>query len=426
MTGSQGTLVVLDGRLESGHPGGVEQVVIGMAHGLSSLEGPERYVFLVYEGSSSWLRPYAIGPCSIVEVTAPTAAPTSWRARLARKLPWAGALRRRVTKLKVDRGASPVPLPSSDGTAERLGAKVIHFLTQSGFRTQIPSIYHPHDLQHRHLPEFFTDADRAQRDLWWRQLCDQAAVVSVTTKWGKDDLVEQYGIDPCKIAVVHLAPAVTAYSSATDADRQAVRRKFNLPRDFALYPAQTWPHKNHVRLVQALGHLRDQGLEVPLVCTGRTNEHYAVIREAVADAGLQKLVHFLGFVDASDLQALYGTARCLVMPTLFEAAGGFGPIVEAFESGLPVACSNVTSLPEQVGDAAVTFDPYEVAAIAGALGRLWTDEELRSQLVERGRSNASRYSWLTTAMVFRAHYRHLAGLDLNEEDQLLLREPADY
>lgn len=426
MTGSGETRIVLDGRLKSGHPGGVEQVVIGMAYGLSSLEGPERYSFLAYQDSTDWLRPFVSGPCSIVEVPAPQDAPLSWRGRLARALPGGAALKRRMAKPAPDVTATVVPLPVSDGTAERLGAQAIHFLTQNGFKTQIPSIYHPHDLQHRHLPEFFTAADRAQRDSWWGQLCDQAAIVSVTTKWGKADLVEQYGIDPDKIAVVHLAPAVTAYGSPTEEQCQAARRRFGLPSEFALYPAQTWPHKNHIRLIRALSLLRDEGLDVSLVCTGTMNDHYGEIEAAVKEAGLEGRVRFLGFIESSDLQALYGTARCLIMPTLFEAAGGFGPIAEAFQSGLPVACSTATSLPEQVGDAAVTFDPYDVGAIAAALRSLWEDKELRQELAEKGRANVARYSWEKTAKIFRAYHRRLAGLDVSDEDRALSLEPTDY
>jgi glycosyltransferase involved in cell wall biosynthesis len=424
---TDGIRVVLDARMQSGHRGGVEQVVIGMAHGLSALEGPERYIFMAYEGSTEWLRPFVSGPCSIIEVPAPYDSSATWRGRLSSAFPRLAEARRRV--LRVLRGgvSQPPPVvPESDGIVERLGVDVVHFLTQSGFLTRIPTIYHPHDLQHRHLPEFFSPEDRVHRDLWWSVLCEQARVVSVTSQWGKRDLMAEYGIDPGKIAVVHLAPAIEAYAEPTPEQCWAVAEKFGLPARFALYPAQTWPHKNHIRLVRAIGLLRDRGLDVELVCTGTLNDRFAEIEREVRDLRLEDRIRFLGFVSSEELQALYRLGACLIMPTLFEAAGGFGPIAEAFSSGLPVACSNVTSLPEEVGDAALTFDPCDEEQIALALGRLWQDESLRDELAARGRARVARYSWDKTARIFRAHYRLLAGSALTEEDQAILAEPTDY
>jgi glycosyltransferase involved in cell wall biosynthesis len=328
------------------------------------------------------------------------------------------------TSLAGDAGPAPVPL--SDGTAERLGANVVHF-PREGFLTSIPSIYHPHDLQHVHLPEFFSDAERRHRDLWYRAFADQAAVVSVTSEWGKRDLVQNLGVPAEKIAVVPLAPALAAYGAPlADTQRDAVLASKCIVRPYALYSAQTWPHKNHVRLVHAIRKLNDRGLDVDLVCTGTLNENFPEIREAVAESNLQGQVRFLGYVTAGELQALYAGARCLVMPTLFEAAGGFGPVAEAFLAGVPVACSNVTSLPEQVGDAALLFDPLDEDAIASALEALWSDDELRATLTERGRANISRFSWDRVARTFRAHYRRLAGRPLEAEDVALLARKAEF
>ena len=411
--------IVIDARLVSGRHGGVEQVIVGLAHGLSILAGDEQYLFICDEGHSDWLEPYVSGPCSIVSSAPPL------KNRLARKLPALAALRRRM-KRSLAGDAGPAPVPSSDGTAERLGADVVHF-PRDGFLTGIPSIYHPHDLQHVHLPGFFSEAERRQRDLWYRSLADQAAVVSVTSEWGKRDLVQHLGVPPEKIAVVPLAPALAAYGeSFTQTQNDCVLAAKGIVRPYALLPAQTWPHKNHVRLVHAIRKLSDRGMDVDLVCTGTLNENFPKIREAVAESSLQGQIRFLGYVTAGELQALYAGARCLVMPTLFEAAGGFGPIAEAFLAGVPVACSNVTSLPEQVGDAALLFDPLDEDAIASALGALWSDGELRATLAERGRANVSRVSWDRVARTFRAHYRRLAGRPLEVEDVALLDRKAEF
>lgn len=127
---------------------------------------------------------------------------------------------------------------------------------------------------------------------------------------------------------------------------------------------------------------------------------------------------WLGYVDAPVLSVLYRLARAVVVPTLFEAASA--PVWEAFEAGVPVACSSVTSLPEQVGDAAVLFDPLDVDAIAGAIARVWSDEELRRVLIRRGHERMAGRSWRATALTFRAHYRRLARRRLSDEDRDLL------
>ena len=127
-------------------------------------------------------------------------------------------------------------------------------------------------------------------------------------------------------------------------------------------------------------------------------------------------------MDEVQLRSLYGLSRLLVFPSLFE---GFGmPILEAFAAGLPVACSDVTSLPDLTGSAARLFDPRDPAAIAAAIGELWTDESKRDELRRRGLARAAAFSWDKTARVYRAHYRQIAGRGLTDEDvNLLLAAP---
>ena len=118
---------------------------------------------------------------------------------------------------------------------------------------------------------------------------------------------------------------------------------------------------------------------------------------------------------------MYRLCRCVVIPTKFEAASG--PLWEAFAAGVPAACSNVTSLPDQAGDAALLFDPCQPEEIAGAIHQLWRDEALRRSLVERGKRNVARFTWERTARIFRAHYRRIANRCLSEEDHTLLAAP---
>jgi glycosyltransferase involved in cell wall biosynthesis len=173
-------------------------------------------------------------------------------------------------------------------------------------------------------------------------------------------------------------------------------------------------------LLEALALLRSHGVVVPLVATGRQTEHFPQIEAAARDLGVDGQIVWTGFLPALELQALYLEARAVVIPTLFEAASG--PLWEAFAAGVPAACSNVTSLPEQAGDAAVIFDPLDPEAIASALSRIWQDEALREVLITSGRERVAELSWERTARIFRAHYRRLAGRPLSDEDVTLVGE----
>lgn len=407
--------IVINARLRDGVYGGVQQWVIGLAAGLSDLDGDgEEYLFLVDRGHEGWLEPFLGDRSRILVRTQPPLV-----RRIARRA------RRRVRALRrrpVSGAGTPIALPRSDGTIEAVRADLMHFPFQRAFLTSVPSIYQPWDLQHLHLPEFFTAHQWEARETAYRAFCTQAALVVAPSSWVKQDLIDQYGLPPDRIAVVNVPPATIAYAPPTPTDSDAIARRLELPERFVYYPAQAWPHKNHIRLLEALGHLRAEGLTVPLVCTGhRTGRHDELMRMA-DELGIAQDVRFLGFVGQADIQVLYRRARALVFPSLYE---GWGlPIVEAFSNGLPVACSDVTSLPDLVGDAALVFDPHDPVAIATAIRRLWTEDDLAATLARRGREAAARYDWRQTALIMRAHYRRVAGVTLGPDDAQLAGQAA--
>jgi len=172
--------------------------------------------------------------------------------------------------------------------------------------------------------------------------------------------------------------------------------------------------------LEALAILRDNhDLKLHLVCTGSLLEPYASsIQKRVSGLGLNSQISFLGFVSDTDLRSIYRLSQFLVMPSLFESDSS--PIYEAWLEGTPIVCSNVTSLPVQVMDAAVLFDPYDPVAIADAMRRVATDGNLRSDLSAYGYLRVKDYDWERTAKAYRAVYRRAAGRLLSEEDRWLL------
>lgn len=416
--------ICIDARLVSGGRGGVEQVIIGLASAMSRLDdGDEQYLFLVDPGHTTWLEPYIFGRSSLLAAGAQATVPVQLRPSLrgtVRQVVKAAIPRwiRRGVRGRVKR---LYRLPETDGTIEGAGVDVMHFSMQVGFRTAVPTVFTPHDLQHLHLPQFFSPKEIAERETGYRALCDMASIVTLMSTWGRDDIVAQYGLPPEKIRIVPWAAAIDAYDPPTEREIAATRDRLGLPERFALYPAKAWPHKNHLRLVEALKILRDRGVDVPLVLTGaQGGQDLPVLAEADA-LGVRDLVHFVGFVTPGELVALYRMAHMMVFPSLFE---GWGlPVVEALSAGLPVACSNVTCLPAITAGAAELFDPSDSAAIADAMVRVWEDDQLRRRLITDGRARAAQFSWDHTARIFRACYRLLGGRELSAEDRALLDAP---
>ena len=418
-----------------GIAGGTAQSTQGLVSSLGQLEGPEQYLLSVQSAHQvEWIDQYR-GPNQKVVVRrskrhwqSPDGAghPRTDGGRLKSALrPWVDEVRRFVGRLTPQ---SP-RVDLSDGFYESLECDVLHFPTQPFVLCAIPTIYNPHDLQHLHYPQFWTAEELARREIVYRAACQFSNTVVVGSNWIKQDIVRQYALHPDKLQVIPWAPPTVQYRSIESAQVEEARRRLALPETFALYPAVTWPHKNHLRLFDALAELRERrGLIVNLVCTGaRFESYWPQIQQRLTALGLESQVRFLGFVPEVDLRAIYRSAQFLVLPTLFEADSC--PVYEAWFEGVPVASSSHTAMPDQVGDAGLLFDAMNVTAIADALQRMTTDARLRRDLVDRGYRRVKDFDWIRTAKAYRAVYRRAAGIPLDEEDRWLLswdwmREPA--
>lgn len=308
-------------------------------------------------------------------------------------------------------------LPASDGTVEAAGADLIHFMLQRGFRTKLPNLYQPHDLQHLEHPEWFHPLQRTYRLLSYRAMARQASRVVVMTTPARGTTAARLRVPESKVAVVPWASVMPLYGSAI-LPRISLDR-LGVPERFLLYPAQTWAHKNHIRLAQAVALLRrEHDLSVFVVLTGRRNAYWSKIEAEIRALGVEDLVISLGWVDTQVLRSLYQAADALIFPSLYE---GWGlPIVEALDVGLPVLCSNITPLQEIALEAALTFDPRNPAAIADAIRAAWSDGALRERLATAGCHRSRAFSWTSTAARFRAHYRDVLGLSPLGDDAALL------
>lgn len=402
--------IIID--VEPGIHGGVAIAVKSLLRALGELQGPEKYVLIISRQSQAdWLSPL---PANQEFALRPAARGNTLR-RGVRKI-----ARASLKLAGVETGPVWPETPLSDGFVESLGLDVVHFTTQGFTLCAVPTVYNPHDLQHIHYPQFFTARDLAWREVIYRTACRLSRAVIVNSQWIKDDVVAQFGVPDDRVQVIPEAAPSHFLAPTTDTERAQTLQKYGLAGKFALYPNNTWPHKNHARLLEAIAWLRDtKGFSVQLACTGARHEpSWPRLSARVEELGLADHVKFLGFVSDLELRALYQTARCVVVASLFEANSL--PIFEAWSEGTPVASSNVTALPEQVGDAGLLFDPGDPSDIGRTLERLFTDDALCEDLKGKGKRRLADFDWARTAQAYRAVYRKAAGKRLAYEDVSVL------
>ena len=210
--------------------------------------------------------------------------------------------------------------------------------------------------------------------------------ILVDSNIGKQQLVESYDVQPDRVHVLPTIPPKYIYS---DRVPDNFNSRYSLPEKFIFYPAQFWSHKNHESLIKAIAALKHNLPDLKLVFVGSKKNGYDAAFKLVCDLGLKDSILFLGYVLNEDITEIYRRARAMVMPTFFGPTNI--PPLEAFALGCPVAVSRIYGMPEQVGDAALLFDPGAVDEIADTIHRLWTDDSLCKLLKEKGLKKASAW-----------------------------------
>jgi glycosyltransferase involved in cell wall biosynthesis len=259
--------------------------------------------------------------------------------------------------------------------------------------TPCRSVVTIHDCIHLRFPQYLPSRlgyAYARSSMW--AAAHRSARVLTVSEASKRDILRYFRVPESKITVIYNA-IDERFSEEPPADEvMRVQERYQLYDPFILYAGNIKPHKNLERLIEAFDIIRHGELrEVKLLIIGDEISKYATLRRTVHRYKLHKHVRFFGFVPDATLAILYRLARVFVFPSLYE---GFGlPPLEAMASGTPVITSNVSSLPEVVGDAAMLIDPYESDAIAGAIRRVMVDDRLRDDMRERGLARAREFSW---------------------------------
>ncbi len=267
-----------------------------------------------------------------------------------------------------------------------------------------------HDVIVLILPETFTARHRLVVRTALARVRRKADRVIVPSRAVKRDVVTRLGLPEDRVVVTPEGcdPRFRPVGSAEVL--RAAAAKYGLPPRYVLAVGTLEPRKNLTTLLRAFARLRRDGDVDPglrLVLAGARGWLDEPIFRSVRSLGLEGTVHFPGFIDDDDLPAVYGGAALFVFPSLYE---GFGlPLLEAMACGVPVVTSNVSSLPEVAGDAALLVDPRDVDGLAAAVSRALRDAGLRERLRAAGLARARQFSWQTTARLTLDTYASLVG-----------------
>ncbi len=259
------------------------------------------------------------------------------------------------------------------------------------FRCSCKSVITIHDLAFLLYPHFLT----RESARYYGQI-DQAVIhadhIIAVSEATKRDAIRLLGVPERKITVIYEAASPIYHPLDKEEARRKVGERYGLNDDFILFVGTIEPRKNLPTLLRAYRQLLDDyRVEANLVVAGRRGWLFEEVFELTDELRLTERVHFLGRVPVGDLPYLYNAAQLLVLPSFYE---GFGlPPLEAMACGTPVVVSNVSSLPEVVGDAGLLVDPEDAPGLAVAIWRVLTDEELRVELVGKGLKRAKCFSW---------------------------------
>ena len=271
-----------------------------------------------------------------------------------------------------------------------------------------------HDLQYLFYPDYFTRSKLAYLKTVMPRSAEAARSILTPSEFSRRTVIERLNIDPSIITVVpHGISSKEEVEPVTD-----IHERYGIAERFFVYPAASYPHKNHLVLVEAFAMVREKHPDVGLVFTGAKGSMQwgtaksmeAPLAEEIRKRGLKDSVRSLGYVPAADLEALYRAAVALTFPSRFE---GFGaPVLEAMARRCPVIAADATALPEVVKDAGRLVSPDNPDQWCQAMCDLLDNEDERLRLQDAGAEQARDYTWERSADILEDSYRLVLGTTL--------------
>lgn len=304
-----------------------------------------------------------------------------------------------------------------------------HSFWQEELISDIPLVAQLFDMQHIHRPELLeVEIEKFQRHTVFKWYANNASSITCNFDFIAEDMKQHLKIPQEKINTIFLAPPLVPEIDQDYA--RSIKEKFGLPEHYFIYPAATWPHKNHINLVRALAECVSSGLKVFCVCPGERADwiypgQFATIQEEVKKCKVEKNIYFLGNIPHKESLALIQQADFLCMPSLYEA--GCYSIWEACCFAKAVACSEITMIPYQIRDAGLLFNPRDPSDIARAIQLLHEDRQLRDFLGKKARELIGNpyYSPMKTALGYhRAFVNTLVRLGKLSQDFWIEEDPS--
>ena len=307
--------------------------------------------------------------------------------------------------------ASRLAAPGKVGarTADRTHSAAVYHATEHLLPyLDFPTVLTVHDLIFQRYPEHHTWANRSFLKLAMPLFVRRAAAVIAVSRHTQRDLVEQYRLPEQKVHVVYEGIGA-AFRPASASEQQRARMQYSPDRPYLLMVGTLEPRKNHAAAMRALAALGQAGYPHRLLIAGGAGWMFDAVRQLADQLRLGDRVAFLGYVPQEDLPALYSAADCFLAPSLYE---GFGfPVLEAMACGVPVVCSDASSLPEIAGNAALIVPPDDIPGLVNAIRILLDQPQAAARLRELGIARAAMFRWETCAAETVAVYRRAAGQD---------------
>jgi glycosyltransferase involved in cell wall biosynthesis len=264
-----------------------------------------------------------------------------------------------------------------------------------------------HDLIFRRYPQHHTLANRAFLNVAVPLFARRADAIIAVSRHTKRDLIEQYRLPDEKVHVIYEG-IDDSFRPAPQSEQHRVRRQYSPDAPYLLMVGTLEPRKNHAAAIRVLAALRQAGYPHRLLIAGGDGWLFNPVRQLPAKFGLDDRVSFLGYVSHDDLVALYSATDCFLAPSFYE---GFGfPVLEAMACGAPVVCSDVSSLPEIAGEAALIVSPHDEANLANAIRLILDQPQFSARLRELGQARAATFRWDNCAAETVDVYRRVAEM----------------
>lgn len=245
-----------------------------------------------------------------------------------------------------------------------------------------------HDLQEYYYPQFFSILVRIKRHMVGSIMTKSATQIICESEYVKEDIANFFNTPKAKIHSIPAMPNIETLTTSPNVSK--VINEYRLPENYIFYPsANFWEHKNHINLIKAFNILvKNKCQQVELVLSGDNNskrykKNITEIINLTESLNLKSIVHMIGYIKSEHIASVYKLSSVVAIPTLFESISI--PMYESFFVGVPVCCSNVVSLPEQAGDAALLFNPNNPEDIADKLMTCLENREIRDDLIRKGK-----------------------------------------